>query len=121
MDDGDNGRISTLSDEDSDGTPDVTDSDSDNDGKPDGEEAFDLDGDGTSDIPPSGEDTNENGIDDAYDGKISTDQISKDYIGEDESPLCTALDLTSRRKAVKARLSALAARVRGFSRRAIAC
>lgn len=121
VDDGDNGRISTLSDEDSDGTPDVTDSDSDNDGKPDGEEAFDLDGDGTSDIPPSGEDTNENGIDDAYDGKISTDQISKDYIGEDEAPLCTALDLTSRRKAVKARLSALAARVPGFSRRAIAC
>lgn len=121
VDDGDNGRISTLSDEDGDGTPDVTDTDSDNDGKPDGDEAFDLDGDGTSDIPPSGEDTNENGVDDAYDGKISTDQISKEYIGEDEAPLCATSNQASVKRAVKARLAALADRVPNFSRRAVAC
>lgn len=121
MDDGDDGRISSVSDEDTDGNPDVTDTDSDNDGKPDGDEAFDLDGDGQSDIPPSGEDTNENGVDDAYDGKISTDQISKDYIGEDEAPLCTTVSRASVKKAVKSRLTALADRVPSFSRRAVTC
>jgi hypothetical protein len=121
MDDGDDGRITTPSDEDSDGTPDVLDTDSDNDGTPDGTEAFDLDGDGTSDIPPSGEDSNENGVDDAYDGKISTDQVSKDYIGENEAPLCTSSNHAGQKKAVKNRLSALAARVPNFSRRAVTC
>jgi hypothetical protein len=121
MDDGDDGRISTLSDEDSDGTPDVRDTDSDNDGKPDGDEAFDLDGDGTSDVPPSGEDSDQNGVDDAYDGKISTDQINKDYIGEDEAPLCSTTSRTSVKRTVKVRLKALAVRVPTFSRRAVAC
>ncbi|MEY4668662.1 MAG: hypothetical protein RL518_1361 [Pseudomonadota bacterium] len=121
MDDGDNGRIITPSDTDTDGNPDVTDSDSDNDGKRDGDEAFDLDGDGFSDIPPSGEDTNENGVDDAYDGKVSTDQVNKDYIGADAPPLCTSSNLTGVKKTVRSRLSALAARVPSFGRRAVAC
>jgi hypothetical protein len=120
-DDGDDGRITNLSDTDNDGNPDVTDTDSDNDTKRDGDEAFDLDGDGSSDIPPSGEDTNDNGVDDAYDGKISTDQISKDYIGQDEAPLCTTSDQTSVKKTVKTRLAALADRVPSFGRRAVAC
>jgi hypothetical protein len=121
VDDGDNGRISNLSDEDSDGSPDLTDTDSDNDTKLDADEAFDLDGDGFSDIPPSGEDSNDNGVDDAYDGKISTDQINKNYIGESEAPLCTRTSRASVRKAAKARLAALADRVPSFGRRAVAC
>jgi hypothetical protein len=121
VDDGDDGRISTLSDEDGDSTPDVFDTDSDNDGKPDGDEAFDLNGDGASDIPPSGEDSNQNGVDDAYDDKISTDQINKDYIGEDEPPLCSTTSRTSLKRAVRARVKALSERVPKFGRRAIAC
>jgi hypothetical protein len=121
IDDGDSGRITTPSDEDGDGNPDVTDTDSDNDNIPDGTEAFDLDGDGTSDIPPSGEDKNENGVDDAYDGKVSTDQISKEYIGEREAPLCKTTNLTSKKREVVNRLSALSDRVPSFGRRAMRC
>lgn len=121
IDDGDSGRITTPSDEDGDGNPDVTDTDSDNDNIPDGTEAFDLDGDGTSDIPPSGEDENDNGVDDAYDGKISTDQISKEYIGEREAPLCKTTNLASIKREVMNRLSALSDRVPNFGRRAMRC
>ena len=68
--------------------PNYINEDSDGDSIPDSVEGTgDLDGDGTSDIPPSGEDSDQNGVDDAYDGKISTDQINKDYIGEDEARL----------------------------------
>ena len=64
--------------------------------------------------PASGEDSNDNGVGDAYDGKISTDQINKDYIGEDEAPLCSTTNRASVRKAAKARLAALADRVSSF-------
>jgi len=121
VDDGDDGRITTLADNDRDGIPNVFDTDSDNDGKPDGVEAFDLDGDGSSDITPSGEDSNDNGVDDAYDGKISTDQVSKEYVGEEEAALCTISNHAGEKKAVQTRLSALSARVPSFGRRAAAC
>ena len=109
------------SDDDGDGNPDVTDTDSDNDNIPDGTEAFDLDGDGTSDIQPSGEDVNDNGVDDAYDGKISTDQISKEYIGEKEAPRCKTRNLSGTKRAVLSRLAALSDRVPIFGRRALRC
>lgn len=54
-------------DTDGDTIPDYLDSDSDGDGLLDGDEAFDFDGDGTVDVVPSGVDSNDDGIDDAFD------------------------------------------------------
>jgi len=54
-------------DTDNDGEPDYIDEDSDGDGVPDSTEAFDLDHDGEPDTVPSGNDTDNDGIDDAFD------------------------------------------------------
>jgi gliding motility-associated-like protein len=53
-------------DTDGDGDPDYVDEDSDDDGVPDATEAFDTDSDGEPNTVPSGNDINNNGIDDAY-------------------------------------------------------
>ncbi|MCH2195388.1 gliding motility-associated C-terminal domain-containing protein [Kordia sp.] len=50
--------------------PDYTDTDSDNDGALDSVEGHDYDGDGVPDVVPSGEDVDNDGVDDAYDGDL---------------------------------------------------
>jgi len=110
-----------LPDSDSDGTPDLRDTDSDNDGAPDGDEAFDLDGDGNPDVEPSGEDIDGDGVDDAFEDFGSPDDINPDFSGGPSDPPCGALALRERKSAVLARLSALYARVPQFAARASAC
>lgn len=85
--DADNDPATNPTDTDGDGIPDFLDIDSDNDGIPDNVEAQTTEGY----IPPSGEDLNGNGLDDAYeDGStqglfpVDTDGDSlPDYLDED--------------------------------------
>ncbi len=121
IDDGDSSRATDpLTDSDSDGTPDSKDQDSDNDGKPDTEEAFDLDGDGTPDVTPSGEDSNDNGLDDAYETFNASGDINRSYVGENGTP-CSSVSLAAKKAAVRARLTALAERIPNFAKKARAC
>ncbi|MDY7395986.1 gliding motility-associated C-terminal domain-containing protein [Aureibaculum sp. 2210JD6-5] len=50
--------------------PDYLDDDSDNDNVPDSIEGHDYDADGVADILPSGTDSDDDGLDDAYDGSV---------------------------------------------------
>ena len=84
--DGDNDPATNPTDTDSDGIPDYLDIDSDDDGIPDNVEAQTTAGY----IPPSGIDTNNNGLDDAYDnggvGLIPVDTDGDglpDYVDDD--------------------------------------
>ncbi|WP_282161194.1 gliding motility-associated C-terminal domain-containing protein [Ulvibacterium marinum] len=84
--DADNDPSTDPTDSDGDGFPDYLDIDSDNDGIPDNVEAQTTSGY----IAPSGEDTNDNGLDDAYeDGSlgifpVDTDgDLLPDYLDED--------------------------------------
>ncbi|WP_035846386.1 beta strand repeat-containing protein, partial [Crocinitomix catalasitica] len=52
---------------------DYVDTDSDNDGESDLIEGHDLDGDGVADTTPSGDDTDNDGLDDAFDTTVLTD------------------------------------------------
>jgi len=110
-----------VEDSDSDGTPDASDSDSDNDGSSDGDEAYDLDGDGDRDVVPSGEDQNENGVDDAYDNFRTIDQLNGSFDGGAQQVPCSKQRLASRKGEVTKRLNALYARVPSFVARAVAC
>lgn len=110
-----------VEDDDSDGKPDITDTDSDNDGAGDGDEAYDLDGDGDRDVVPSGEDNNENGVDDAFDDFRRTDQLNGSWDGGSQQAPCSKRDLTSQKREVAKRLNALFVRVPSFVARAVAC
>ncbi len=110
-----------LSDDDTDGKPDLTDPDSDNDGKSDGDEAYDMDGDGARDIQPSGEDTNDDGIDDAFESFTTPDDLNLGYVGEPNDAPCTSAATGDQKTQVLNRLSALAARVPQFSQRVKSC
>ncbi len=84
--DADNDPSTDPTDSDSDGFPDYLDIDSDNDGIPDNVEAQTTSGY----IAPSGEDTNDNGLDDAYeDGSLGIFPVDTDgdnlpdYLDED--------------------------------------
>ncbi len=77
--DADNNPATNPTDTDGDGFPDYLDIDSDNDGIPDNVEAQ-----GTFDyIAPSGEDTNANGLDDAYEDIGQMGIIPEDTDGDD--------------------------------------
>ncbi len=110
-----------VEDSDTDGTPDASDNDSDNDGKSDGDEAFDLDGDGDRDVIPSGEDQNENGVDDAFDDFRTIEQLNGSYDGGSQQAPCTKRQMGSSKADVTKRLDALYARVPSFVSRAVAC
>lgn len=85
--DGDNDPFTNPTDTDGDGIPDYLDIDSDDDGIPDNVEAQTTDGY----IPPSGQDDNDNGLDDAYENggglgliPIDTDGDGlPDYVDDD--------------------------------------
>ncbi|WP_299528459.1 gliding motility-associated C-terminal domain-containing protein [Ulvibacterium sp.] len=84
--DADNDPSTDPTDSDGDGFPDYLDIDSDNDGIPDNVEAQTTSGY----IPPSGTDTNDNGLDDAYESgslgifPVDTDgDLLPDYLDED--------------------------------------
>jgi hypothetical protein len=122
IDDGEVSRSSeTPSDDDGDGVPDYRDTDSDNDGKSDGEEAFDLDGDGDRDIVPLGVDENHNGIDDAFDDIQDPDRINLSYIGESGEAPCTSTSIAKTKATVLTRMAALADRVPSFASRTKGC
>jgi hypothetical protein len=110
-----------LTDSDGDGTPDAADTDSDNDGTGDITEAFDLNGDDVADVTPSGFDTNQNGIDDAFDDMQDRDKLNLSYVGATTSPPCGSVELTRKKAAVTRRLNSLFARVPRFGKRAAAC
>lgn len=110
-----------LTDSDGDGTPDASDTDSDNDGSGDITEAFDLNGDGVADVAPSGDDANQNGIDDAFDEMQDRDKLNLSYIGSTSSAPCGTVRLTSKKAVVTRRMNALYARVPKFAKRAAAC
>ncbi|MEJ2162747.1 MAG: gliding motility-associated C-terminal domain-containing protein [Robiginitalea sp.] len=76
--DGDGDPSTSPMDTDSDGIPDYLDIDSDNDGIPDNVEAQSTAGY----IPPSGEDLNGNGLDDAYENGGSVGIIPQDTDGD---------------------------------------
>lgn len=77
-------------DTDGDTVADYLDSDSDGDGLLDGDEAFDFDGDGIVDVVPSGFDSNNNGIDDAFD---PFKQVLDINISWRTTPECTQLSI----------------------------
>jgi hypothetical protein len=110
-----------LTDSDGDSIPDASDTDSDNDGTGDSTEAFDLNGDGIADVTPSGEDSNQNGIDDAFDEMQDRDKLNLSYIGGTSSAPCGSVRLTSKKAVVIRRMNALHARVPNFAKRAAAC
>ncbi|WP_394975696.1 Ig-like domain-containing protein [uncultured Croceitalea sp.] len=76
--DGDNDPSTNATDTDGDGIPDYLDIDSDDDGIPDNVEAQTT----TGYIPPSGVDTNDNGIDDAYENNGNLGLIPVDTDGD---------------------------------------
>ena len=112
---------SSLTDSDGDGDPDASDTDSDNDGTGDITEAFDLDGDGVADVTPSGEDANQNGIDDAFDDMQEREKLNLSYVGGATNPPCDSVSLAKRKATVTRRMNALYARVPNFAKRAVAC
>ncbi|MEZ4288179.1 MAG: hypothetical protein R3A47_08565 [Polyangiales bacterium] len=73
VDPADGGTPWPMVDTDNDGTPDFQDMDSDNDSVPDSIEAHDVDANGVADVPPSHNDADNDGIDDAYDGNVNGD------------------------------------------------
>ncbi len=76
--DGDNDPFTNPTDTDGDGIPDYLDIDSDNDGIPDNVEAQTTSGY----IPPTGQDENDNGLDDAYENGGSLGLIPVDTDGD---------------------------------------
>ncbi|NNK12120.1 MAG: T9SS type B sorting domain-containing protein [Flavobacteriaceae bacterium] len=76
--DGDNDPFTNPTDTDGDGIPDYLDIDSDDDGIPDNVEAQTTDGY----IPPTGQDDNDNGLDDAYEDGGSLGLIPIDTDGD---------------------------------------
>jgi hypothetical protein len=122
VDDGATSRTNDpIDDSDSDSIPDYLDQDSDNDGIDDGDEAFDLDGDGTRDIVPLGLDEDDNGIDDAFEAFDSADDVNSRYSGDPNESLCRTITIKKLKKNVEKRLNALANRVPTFAKRASAC
>jgi hypothetical protein len=113
--------VAPLSDDDTDGSPDLTDSDSDNDGKNDGDEAYDMDGDGDRDVEPSGEDSDDDGIDDAFESFTTPDDLNLGYVGEANDAPCTSTATTGQKSDVLRRLAALADRVPQFAQRVRGC
>lgn len=122
IDDGETQRSTeTPSDDDKDGVPDYRDTDSDNDGKSDGEEAFDLDGDGDRDVFPLGVDEYNNGIDDGFDDIQDPDRINLSYIGESGENPCSSTSLVKTKEEITTRMAMLADRVPQFASRASGC
>nr|WP_283401228.1 gliding motility-associated C-terminal domain-containing protein [Muriicola jejuensis] len=76
--DGDNDPFTNPTDTDGDGIPDYLDIDSDDDGIPDNVEAQSTSGY----IPPSGQDVNDNGLDDAYENGGSLGLLPVDTDGD---------------------------------------
>jgi len=75
-----------MTDTDLDGIPDYLDADSDEDGHSDALEAWDTNGDWIVDVSPASTDTDEDGMDDAYDlvaGRNSTNNIYNNQTSED--------------------------------------
>jgi hypothetical protein len=122
IDDGSSSRTNEpVDDSDTDSIPDYLDQDSDNDGKDDGDEAFDLDGDGQRDIQPSGKDDDDNGIDDAFEAFDSADDVNSHFSGDSSESLCQVIAVKKIKKNVEKRLTALVNRVPMFAKRAAAC
>jgi hypothetical protein len=122
IDDGDSDRTNTpVDDTDGDSTPNHLDSDSDNDNQGDGDEAYDLDGDGERDVTESSKDTDDNGLDDAFEDFDSPQDLNPKFIGKDNTSRCTSVATKRTKKSVRSRMTALANRVPMFSKRARAC
>lgn len=119
--DSDNGGSMPLVDTDGDGTPDYLDTDSDGDGTPDATEAFDLDDDGVADVVPSNQDTNGNGIDDAFESYSTPSNINASWRRSTESVSCDEFSIASLKTLTIKRGRVLKARVIKFANSSAAC
>lgn len=80
-------------DTDLDGLPDYVDDDSDGDGILDSIEAHDFDQDGIADVSPIGSDSDNDGLDDGYEGNVINDSDINDEINDPSTDLAdTDLD-----------------------------
>lgn len=111
-----------VSDTDGDTVPDYEEEDSDNDGKDDGEEAYDLDGNGERDIFPSGNDADEDGLDDSFEFVDGPEDLNPEFSSStDENAPCEVLRLRPVKQQIRTRLTALTARTPRFAERASIC
>lgn len=111
----------SIDDSDQDTVPDYLDQDSDNDGKDDGDEAFDIDGDGKRDVEPLGVDADDNGLDDAFEAFDSADDVNSRFSGDPNEMVCQSVGIKRTKARVMQRLAALSQRVPTFSKRAAQC
>ncbi|MEM0932341.1 MAG: gliding motility-associated C-terminal domain-containing protein, partial [Bacteroidota bacterium] len=74
-------------DTDLDGLPDYVDDDSDGDGILDSIEAHDFDQDGIADVSPIGSDSDNDGLDDGYEGNVINDSDINDEINDPSTDL----------------------------------
>lgn len=109
-------------DTDGDGSPDYRDTDSDGDGSDDYNEAFDMNGDGVADISPSGTDSNNNGIDDAFELFSTPSNLSGAWRDLSQgNTQCELLDLSMKIANVRKARNTLHERSKSFASRVSKC
>jgi hypothetical protein len=109
-------------DTDGDGRPDYRDTDSDGDGTNDFNEGFDRDGDGDADVKPSGEDSNKNGIDDAFEIFGRPSSLSKAWRDLSQgNAQCELVDLTAKRDRVMEARNVILKRANRFASGVVRC
>lgn len=108
-------------DTDSDSTPDYRDTDSDDDGKSDTDEAFDQDGDGSTDIVPSGNDSDKDGVDDAFEQIDTPSEIDPDRRSEVWEDSCSPTILSRKLRSSRSAITALHRRVGLFAGKSRRC
>lgn len=109
-------------DTDNDNIPDYRDTDTDGDGAPDYEEAFDFNDDGTPDVPPSHNDGNNNGVDDAFEPYSLPGSLNGNWrtIPEGNAE-CEPLDISQKITTVTKARNMLKSRAKQFASRVTRC
>ena len=108
-------------DTDGDGTPDYRDTDSDNDVNPDSDEAFDDDGDGNPDVTPSGNDSDDDGLDDAYEDYRRFRQLDEEWRTTGDAEQCTRRRISAQVASANTAAAALNSRAESFAQTCRAC
>jgi hypothetical protein len=112
------GATSSPTDTDGDITPDYRDLDSDGDGSADYHEAYDTNGDGIADVKPLGVDSNNNGIDDAFEAYSTPSNFDDSWR---KATSCRLVDLSRKKKKVVDARTAIHDRSKKFAARAKSC